>query len=214
MWLDSDAFVSTHWDVDPIQAMVENDLTILYAGWPYGNLRNDHSIKEKLVAAYGTNICDVKNTAAKNGSDTTRIHGWMCNDPGKGANVLNIAGNHHITNMEVFRKDVHQNFLKNFTGDYKFSRKSDDQIAVTIVSLMEQYLVNKNGNDDNDGKPPKRSTVWHERSNGMKLMIAHHNMYDVSRKGPKPKYRSAPHYKLIKGNWTGLEDRCKAIFNK
>lgn len=201
MWIDADASVGTHWDIDPIKVMEDNDLTILYAGWPYGKIRNDHSVKKKLIKAYGTSICSVKKQSDLNG---THIYAEMCNST---ATIHQIAGNHHITNLDVFRKDIHQKFLKDFTGDHRFSRKADDQLAVTIVGLMEQYMQN------NRTDVPKEYKVWHERSHGMKLMIAHHNMYDVVKSERAPRRRTKLLNK-VKDNWPGLEERCGAIIRR
>ena len=199
MWIDADASVGTHWDIDPIKAMEDNDLTVLYAGWPYGKIENNDNIKRKLINAYGTSICRVKKAAHPEGD--AQIFAQTCNTT---ATIDPIAGNHHITNLDVFRKDVHQKFLKDFTGDHRFSRAADDQLAVTIVGLMEQYIQN------NRTDVPKEFKVWHERSHGMKLMIAHHNMYDVVKAEKAPKNRKR-FYNQVKGNWTGLEERCGAI---
>jgi hypothetical protein len=197
MWLDTDAMVGKNWDVDPMKVMIENDLTVMYAGYPYGTIRSNITLGGKLMQAYNTSICDV-------GKDKrSQIHAKVCKD--EPATVQQIAGMHHITNLHVFRKDVHQKFLKAFTGDYRFSRKSDDQVAVTIVGLMEQYIQN----NYTDGVP-KKYTVWHQRSNNMTMKISHHKMYDCS--PPEKAIRNNPKFfNHVKGNWTGLEERCGAI---
>ncbi len=201
IWIDGDAGLGTKWDVDPMKAMVENDLTILYAGWPYGKIRNSENVQRKLINAYNTSICNVDRTNDSHG--ISHIYATTCTD--KPATIFQIAGNHHITNLDVFRKDIHQKFLKEFTGDYRFSRMADDQLAVTIVGLMEQYLVN------NRTDIPKKFMVWHERSHGMLLKIAHHNMYDVIKSERAPK-RLKRLYNTVKSNFTGLEERCSAVF--
>ncbi len=77
----------------------------------------------------------------------------MCK--GKSSFLLKqIAGNHHISNLETYRKPVHQQFLKDFVGDYRFARQFDDQIAITIPAVMEG-----------------RKKAWHERSHGLVLKI-------------------------------------------
>jgi hypothetical protein len=201
IWIDADAGIGKEWDVDPMKAMVENDLTVLYAGFPYGKIRNSNAIKDKLIHSYGTSICNIGRTPDAAGVE--HIYAKTCTD--KPATIHQIAGNHHITNLDVFRKDVHQQFLKNFTGDHRFSRMADDQLAVTIVGLMEQYIVN------NHTDVPKKFTVWHERSHGMTLKIAHHNMFDVVKSDRAP-HRRKKLFNKIKGNWTGLEERCGAVF--
>lgn len=119
MWIDSDASVATDWDgMDPIKAMVENDLAILYAGWPYGKIQWNVPVGKKLLAAYNTSICGIGE------KPPLHIYAQTCVE--EKATIFQIAGNHHITNLDVFRKDVHQQFLKSFTGDYRFSRKADE----------------------------------------------------------------------------------------
>ncbi len=201
MWIDADAGIGRKWDVDPMKAMVENNLTILYAGWPYGSVRNSESLREKLVNTYNTSICQIDK--GQDVSGISHIYARTCTD--KHATIIQIAGNHHITNLDVYRKDIHQNFLKEFTGDHRFSRLSDDQMAVTIVGLMEQYLVN------NRTDIPKKFTVWHERSHELVLKIAHHKMYDVIKAEKAPK-RLDVLYNTVKSNFTGLEERCEAVF--
>lgn len=76
--------------------------------------------------------------------------------------VPQIHGFHHITNLDVYRSDLHQSFLKNFVGEYKFSRMFDDQLAVTIVGAMEA-----NG-----------TRAWDMYRNGHKPMIRHNAHMD------------------------------------
>lgn len=195
MWLDADAMVGRTWDVDPMKAMVDNNLTVLYVGWPYGRV-NHSIIKNKMMAAYNKSICAVKGT-----SDGSISPVFCKGHQNERFQLKSIAGNHHITNLEVFRKDVHQQFLKNYTGVYRFSREFDDQLAVTIVGLMEQDMAN-------------RTTLWHERSHGMKLNIAHHRMYDVQRGQKKIPKIGRAFYKSLEKNWTGLVERCEAAVFK
>lgn len=136
MWLDTDAYATEEWKVDPMKAMVENDLAVLYSGFPYGKLFNDLNLRDKLMHSYGSSICWVqpKQEAGRKG-DVLQMR--SCTDS---SNVRMIAGSHHITNLEVFRKDVHQQFLKNFTGDYRFSRKYDDQVSFVLNQSINQFL--------------------------------------------------------------------------
>jgi len=164
-----------------MKMMVENDLNLLFSGFPYGQAKNV-KIKEKMEKAYNKSICRV----VKSGG---RLNPHMC----KGSSsfeLKQVAGNHHISNLETYRKPVHQKFLKDFVGDYRFARQFDDQIAITIPAVME------------DGKK-----AWHERSHGLVLKIGHHGMFDNvgSDRSLRP-WRNW--YKKTKGNFTGLEERC------
>lgn len=198
IWFDADCKMSQNWEVDPIKAMVKNDLTMLYVGFPYGRItKNDEKLTNKLMKHYNTSICFV-------GDDEFGLYANPCNST---ENIVVVAGNHHITNMQVFRKDIHQQFLKDLYGEYRFGRMYDDQLAVTIVSLMEQHLVNKNLPPDE----PKKHLVWHEARNGMEFKIAHHNYYDAN-KGNRAPVRPESVYEKHKANWSGVEERCDAFF--
>ena len=202
MWLDSDVNIAKHWDMDPMKTMIENDLTVLYAGWPYGKLR-DKAVKKKMTGAYNTSICSIQKT-----SGSEHIYPKLCKDQKGYFEIRQIAGNHHITNLDVFRKEVHQKFLKNFTGDFRFNRKFDDQLAVTLVGMFEHYLVN--GFDN----PSVKYTMWNERANGLTLKIGHHRIYDVQEndKNERAIVSRPKFFNHIKANYTGLEERCGNIF--
>mmetsp|Transcript_15728 Transcript_15728/g.29671 ORF Transcript_15728/g.29671 Transcript_15728/m.29671 type:complete len:467 (-) Transcript_15728:3473-4873(-) len=193
IWVDSDCRIGKKWDQDPMAVMIENDLTLLYSGWPYGKFK-DVKTKDKMQQIYNMTICYSKQNSEG------ELYGKMCKS---GTNmpylIRQVAGNHHITNLDHYRKDIHQNFLKLFVGDYKFSRKFDDQIAVTIVGLMEQELRQEG------------LKVWHERSKNLTLKIAHHRMFDVQHSERAPA-RRLDFFEAVKGQWAGLEERCGALF--
>lgn len=200
IWFDTDCKMSGNWQADPIKAMVKNDLTLLYVGFPYGAIHRDANLANKLMKHYNTSICSVD-------SNAFGVHAKPCNSS---VSIFMVAGNHHITNMQVFRKDIHQQFLKDLYGEYRFGRMYDDQLAVTIVSVMEQYLANENV----PPAKPKKHLVWHEARNGMEFYIAHHNFYDANRRKTRSrapmKHECA--YEKHKVNWTGVEERCGAFF--
>jgi hypothetical protein len=185
IWLDSDARVAASWDGnnDPMKVMVENNLNLMFSGLE-GKTKS-LKVKEKIDKVYGKSICRLQRTAG----GTLNPH--FCND-NKTAFILNqVAGNHHISNLKTYRKPIHQKFLKEFVGDYRFGRQFDDQIAITIPAVME-------GGEK----------AWHERSHGLKLMIAHHRMYDNVFQEKAPQNLDF-FYKKLKENFEGLEDRCK-----
>jgi len=193
VWVDSDCRVGKEWDQDPMKMMVENDLTLLYSGYPYGKF-SDSLTREKMKKVYNMTLCYTKQ---KNGE----LYGTMCEDnPSAPKLIRQVAGSHHITNLDHYRKDIHQRFLKSFVGDYKFSRKYDDQIAVTIVAVMEQSLRKET------------SKLWHERSKNLTLKIAHHRMYDTQIWEKTPANKNT-FFHTVKKEWPGLDERCKAFFS-
>lgn len=193
MWVDSDCRIGKKWDQDPLAVMIENNLTLLYSGWPYGKFK-DPKTRNKMKQIYNKTLCYSKQ------NENGELYGRMC-ESGQIIPYLirQVAGNHHITNLDQYRKDIHQRFLKSFVGDYRFSRKYDDQIAVTIVALMEQELRQEG---------PK---VWHERSKNLTLKIAHHRMFDVQASERSPARREV-FFEMVKSEWPGLEERCGALF--
>ena len=175
------ARVGTHWngDNDPMKMMVENDLNLLFSGFPYGKTTNV-VIKEKMEKAYNKSICAIYKNSDGN-----------LKRKGKSKFLLKqVAGNHHISNLETYRKPVHQQFLKDFVGDYRFARQFEDQIAITIPAVMEG-----------------RKNAWHERSHGLVLKIGHHRMFDNVGSDKSVRHWRR-RYKNVKNDFTGLEERC------
>lgn len=103
----------------------------------------------------------------------------------------------------LYRKPIHQQFLKEFTGDYRFSRQFDDQAAVTIVAILHQELFGI----------PNVPILWHERTHNLTLKIAHHGRTDHMKGERVPSAKKGTNlFKMIKDDWAGLETRCGAYF--
>lgn len=157
IWMDSDAICTKTWEKDPIQYMVENNLTVLYDNFPAGSTKG-LDFKEKMIKAYGYAICGI--WEKDDGTWFTRT----CREVDV-AWVNHIHGFHHVTNLDVYRSDRHMSFLKLMVGDYRFSRKWDDQLAVTVPAAFEA---------------PER--VWDMRKHNMIWNIRHNGEYDGKEK--------------------------------
>ena len=193
VWVDSDCRMAKEWDQDPMEMMVKNDLTLLYSGYPYGKFQ-DPAMKEKMKKVYNMTLCYTKQRDGE-------LYGRMCEDGDNLPYIIRqVAGSHHITNLDRYRKDVHQQFLKSFVGNHRFSRLYDDQVAVTIVAVMDQRLITETGK------------VWHERSKNLTLKLAHHRMYDAQPRERAPANKDK-FFHAIKKTFPGLEERCAAYFN-
>merc|ERR1719223_203044 len=153
IWMDTDALCTQDWEVDPMQVVIENDLVILFDTFAYGKTKNP-KFKQKMQDIYDYAICSVDL------GPTGHLVAHKCG-PGENVKVNQIGGYNHITNLDIYRKDIHQKFLSNMVGDYRFSRQWDDQLGVTIPAIVEA---------------PERS--WDARGNGITLGIRHHGMLD------------------------------------
>ena len=130
IWMDSDALCTESWSVDPMKMMVENDLTIAFPNFPAGKTENP-LLKSKIEAAYNESVCHA--ILNKEGF----LWGKKCNGNDK-VHFQHIHGFHHITNLDVYRKEKHLKFLHSITeGNYKFSRIWDDQLGVTVPAVMD-----------------------------------------------------------------------------
>ena len=131
IWMDSDALCTQSWTVDPIQVMVEQNLTILFANFPAG--KTEHPIlRTKIEASYKKSVCHA--ILNKEGF----LWGKKCRDEAEIPHFQHIHGFHHVTNLDVFRKEEHLKFLQSITmGNYRFSRLWDDQLAVTVPAVMD-----------------------------------------------------------------------------
>jgi len=189
--LHNSALVSKVWDKDPMKPMVEDDLIILYSSFPYGQFKNT-VVKDKMNKHYNKSICQISKCQGSG------LCPKFC-EPSMNFRVKQIGGYHHITNLDVYRKPVHQQFLKDFVGIHRFSREMDDQIAVTIPALMEQSMRN-------DGK---LGVVNGQVAYDLNLMIAHHGHYDDSTfRKVAPRNAAAKFNKFAKSDPT-LKERCK-----
>ncbi len=161
--------------------MIENNLTILYDNYPAGNTKGREELKEKMKAAYGKMICSI----TENTGGTWDVQ--ICEDEENASPLIQqIHGFHHITNLDVYRKKEHQDFLRELVGDYRFSRNckytdmhhvfrtvikheclnclflaGDDQIGITIPAAMEA---------------PER--VWDLTKHNMTMRLRHNGAYD------------------------------------
>ena len=153
LWLDSDTLCTKTWESDPIKVMIENNLTVLYDNFPAGSTKG-LDLKAKMIEAYGRSICGIW--------ETDDGH-WFTRDcqPQHVSWVVQIHGFHHITNLDVYRSEKHINFLKLMVGEYRFSRKWDDQLGVTVPAAFEA--------------PEK---AWDLRKHNMTWMIRHNGEYD------------------------------------
>lgn len=157
IWVDSDAICSHTWLNDPIDAMVKNNLTLMFERF-YGNTYSE-KFTEKMMKTYGEPLCynEIQDGHLK------PLRGKECET--FGVMVKQVGGFFHITNLEIYRQPKHQRFLRELVGDYKFSRQWDDQLAVAVVPSMED---------------PTRA--WHLRSKNFTLNILHHRKYDAYEK--------------------------------
>lgn len=191
--------MAREWDKDPMEIMVERGLILLYAAFPYGRLRNNLVVDGKMKNVYNKSICLIQST-----KEQLTLYPHFCDSP-KVKNMKpalgQIGGFHHITSLDVYRKPIHQQFLKDFVGDYRFSRKYDDQIAVTIPAIMEQ-----------DAMEPGIPRIAEERGNfaNLTLHISHHGRFDGKReRSPK---RPDAVFNKFKDGWPGLQERCGRYF--
>ena len=169
---------------DPMKVMVENELVMLYNKFPEGRYRSD-TLRSKMDAHYGRNIC----TIFKSGH---HIKAKPCEgDQQVGLGL--VQGHHHITDLNVYRKEVHQQFLKNLT-DYKFSRTPDDQVTATLIGVLEN--------------PEK---CWDMRSVNLTQGLIHHYLIDHHE---RVSMRNRQKYWEVEGrNWKAGRALCeKSVF--
>ncbi len=130
-WMDSDALCTQEWTIDTMKIMVDNDLTIFFANFPAGKTE-EQLLRTNIEKVYNQSICHA--ILNKQGFLWAR----KCNDENSKIHIQHIHGFHHITNLDVYRKEEHLKFLHSITeGNYKFSRLWDDQLAVTVPAIMD-----------------------------------------------------------------------------
>jgi hypothetical protein len=152
MWYDSDAMATRVWHNDPVSLMVRNDLAILFANFPQGSTRGP-DVRAKIVEAYnGDTLCELKLREGR-----LFAKGGNCINP----NVPQVHGFFHLTNLDFYRSPENLRWADIMIGDTKFSRRWDDQLAVTVPAAM---------------RAPERS--WEMEANGVKLDVWHNQFLD------------------------------------
>uniref|UniRef100_A0A7S2RN17 Uncharacterized protein n=1 Tax=Eucampia antarctica TaxID=49252 RepID=A0A7S2RN17_9STRA len=192
MWFDGDAQPAREWDKDPVDAMVQKNLSLMYTGFPYGTVRPysvmNKAMRQKLNQTYGKNLC--RPHTKSDGSLGVDI----CKD-GENKAFDQVAGYWHLTNLDVYRKEIHQKYLKLHIGPFPFSRQWDDQIAVTVPAAYESL--------ENPGSAVDMSSL------GMHLKIRHHRKYDAKEKAPGS---DAVFIKQLKEDWPEGYNKCHKYF--
>jgi len=195
MWFDSDALVAREWDRDPMKVMIEKELILLFAAFPYGITR-DKAVGDKMDKHYNKSICTILATAK-----ALTLYPYFCDSSSQIAKIVQVGGFHHITSLDVYRKPIHQQFLKDFVGDYRFSRRNDDQIAVTIPAIMEQSTMEA-------GIP--RIAEQRGTFANLTLHISHHGRFDGKRE--RSPVRAEVMFDKMKKTWPGLDERCGRLY--
>ena len=128
IWFDSDAQCIEPWEKDPMKVMVENDLVLLYHHFPNGRSRSE-AIRKKTKQVYNREVCSIVHK-------DHHLEALNCSRELYHVALRQVHGFHHITNLDFYRNETQQQFLKLFVSDYKFSRTFDDQIGVTLPAAL------------------------------------------------------------------------------
>eukprot|EP00934_Nitzschia_sp_Nitz4_P003433 Nitzschia sp. Nitz4//scaffold291_size36643//25170//26588//NITZ4_007767-RA/size36643-processed-gene-0.21-mRNA-1//1//CDS//3329546139//3423//frame0 len=153
MWLDTDAFCTKEWDVDPIHMAVENNLAILFDNWPNGR-NSGKEVQRRIRSAFNVSLCNID---VKDGHFKSHVSAPGC----KGARIPNVHGFFHITNLDFFRSPVVQGWAEKWIGDGFLQRTFDDQAAVTVPTAI---------------LAPEKS--WDLRRKGVRLEVFHNLKLD------------------------------------
>jgi len=160
MWVDSDAFCTEVWTVDPIQAVIENNLVILFDNWPMGSPRGP-DVDERIYKAFGRYLCDMN---LDRGHLMTNVSNTTCQGSPR---LGDIHGFFHITNLDFYRSDLVQKWAETWIGDGFLQRLYDDQAGVTIPAAI---------------LAPDRA--WDMRQNKIRLNVYHNS--DLDGKSEEP----------------------------
>jgi hypothetical protein len=113
-------------------------------------------LREKIVDAYNDTLCELKLVEGR-----LFAKGGKCIKP----NVPQIHGFFHVTNLDFYRSPENLRWADIMIGDTKFSRRWDDQLAVTVPAAM---------------RAPERS--WEMGANGVTLDVWHNSFLDGKRR--------------------------------
>eukprot|EP00934_Nitzschia_sp_Nitz4_P002912 Nitzschia sp. Nitz4//scaffold93_size78505//17305//18585//NITZ4_005415-RA/size78505-processed-gene-0.84-mRNA-1//1//CDS//3329560273//2902//frame0 len=157
MWLDADAFCSQVWKRDPIAIAVTNNLTLFYGNFPQG-FTAGKEIQSRIEQSFGRGpLCQLE--VASDGRFSRTVGPACGNSPGLGFSL--VHGYFHISNLDFFRSDIVQQWMRNLIGNGFLQRKFDDQVAVTVPTAILTP-----------------SHAWLMRSVGVDLLIHHNGKLD------------------------------------
>jgi hypothetical protein len=158
LWMDSDGMCTEVWKQDPVATAIRNDLVILFDNFPQGRVSGPE-IHDKIYRSLNKSICAVQ---LKDGHLQAN-EGDCPND----APIAQVHGFFHITNLDFFRSEASLRWTDELVGDSHFSRRWDDQIAVTVSPAV---------------LAPNRS--WDMYSHGIKLNVYHNGDIDGKSRAP------------------------------
>ena len=96
---------------------------------PYGT-----GVQRILSDVYNKTLCDQK--LDESGYLNVKYGGPDGSSKACQTAVVQVHGFFHITNLNFYRQDVHQDWFRSMIGRNKFSRMWDDQLAVIVPAAM------------------------------------------------------------------------------
>lgn len=129
LWMDSDGFPTRQWTRDPVSYMINNDLVLFAAGYGGGNFGRKEN-QQRIFKSFNKTIC--KSYVDMEKGFLVRETGDDCFDAG----IQSIKGYFHLTNLDFYRSDMVDRWVRNWIGDCFLCREYDDQAAVTLPALM------------------------------------------------------------------------------
>jgi len=183
IWMDSDAISTKMWNRDPMKIMTENNLVVMYDHWPNG--QSDEALLPKIMKAYNQSLCHIS-------EDGGHFNSTPCTMENPKVALGLIHGYHHITNMNFYRSERTMRFLKILVEDYRFTRKFDDQVGVTIPVALDA---------------PHRA--WAHHKHGLNFSIHHNGLLngDVSTPNAQFGYHKY-HWKRNRKEWVTGAKMC------
>ena len=158
LWLDSDTFATRKWDRDPVSYMISNDL-VVFAGHHGGGSFGGKEVQKRIFKSFNTTLCEAYDDKQK---------GMMISKTGDdcfGNHLANFHGYYHITNLDFYRSDMVDTWVRNWIGDYFLCREYDDQAALTVPAFI---------------LAPERS--WTMPTHNFSMELFHNNQIDVGKR--------------------------------
>jgi len=153
LWFDSDSMPTQVWEHDPIAIMKRNNLVMLFDNL-MGNSNMRREVQDRVEQAF-----DVEDFCSVNIQDGHLVADTV--QEGKVCKYRTIHGFFHVTDLDFYRSPAALKWFNIMIGDSKYSRKWDDQLAVTMPAAI---------------LAPNRS--WDMYSHNVKLRVMHNGWYD------------------------------------
>uniref|UniRef100_A0A7S4T7P5 Hexosyltransferase n=1 Tax=Alexandrium monilatum TaxID=311494 RepID=A0A7S4T7P5_9DINO len=179
--MDADAFCTKPWDFDPVQLLVDRNLTYIFNAFPsMANYALTQGVRRVSTRVFGRALCNADLQDGHLSADTTSCGEGPFSDKEDGGMRV-MWGSFQVARLSFFRGELFQRWAQAFAEEGNiFLRRWDDQTAMTVALALtepekayklrglgvEPGIFHNNCIDDQCGKGGFLGFVKRQRNDG------------------------------------------------